>query len=485
MNSYREFHMMWWPLFLILTSVLFVSMRIKRAADPDSGQKVGESRIFGGYITILFAIILLATVLAPSIYIGVLIGYLFEFVLASLYYIALYYAMPVLRSKISAVACSSLWLIPGATAILTANYTWRANSPLLWIRLGKGAAKVLVIIAAVYLAAALVLFARSIVSHMIYRKKVLSASYPVTDEAVISILMQEAELTRSFKRYVPDPVVSTEVRMPVAIGLFLKKTRIVLPDADYTPEELRLIFRHELIHIARRDSHTKMDMALLCALFWPIPQMRRSAQRCAEDLELSCDEMVLRGLTEEDRIAYAGLILSRPSESKGFTTSLSAGAESLRYRLREILTPETKRSGAAFVCMVLVALVLLFRSAGLSVYAGKGQEIIFGKQDAAAAIQWEAFLPHDGDYFLDEVTIDSEKLNEYLSGLELDHAGWEDPEIRRSPEIKLYYHAPQGKDSMTLSLGNDYIMVSGKGSGAMGIYRIPGGLDWDFIDSLY
>ena len=171
MNSYREFHMMWWPLFLILTSVLFVSMRIKRAADPDSGQKVGESRIFGGYITSLFAIILLATALAPSIYIGVLIGYLFEFVLASLYYIALYYAMPVLRSKISAVACSSLWLIPGAIAVLMSNYTWRANSPLLWIRLGKGAAKVLVIIAAVYFAAALVLFVRSIVFHMNYRKR--------------------------------------------------------------------------------------------------------------------------------------------------------------------------------------------------------------------------------------------------------------------------------------------------------------------------
>ena len=70
--------------------------------------------------------------------------------------------------------------------------------------------------------------------------------------------------------------------------------RVVLPLRAYTPDELHLIFRHEMIHICRGDSVSKFFLTFCTALCWFNPLMWRAMRNSAEDMELSCDESVLQ-----------------------------------------------------------------------------------------------------------------------------------------------------------------------------------------------
>ena len=43
---------------------------------------------------------------------------------------------------------------------------------------------------------------------------------------------------------------------------------MVVPERDYTQEELRLVLRHELVHISREDSAAKFFLAFCTAMCW-------------------------------------------------------------------------------------------------------------------------------------------------------------------------------------------------------------------------
>ncbi len=137
-----------------------------------------------------------------------------------------------------------------------------------------------------------------------------------------------------------------------------------MPDQKYTDEELTWIYRHELTHIKNEDNQTKVMMTFFRAAYWFIPQMNKACNQTAEDIELSCDEMVMAGSDETTRRAYAKLILESPSDSRGFSTCLSASGQSMKYRLTQVVHPrETKRR--VDFCVIAVALVFIFMTVGL------------------------------------------------------------------------------------------------------------------------
>ena len=72
----------------------------------------------------------------------------------------------------------------------------------------------------------------------------------------------------------------------------------VLPTNHYTLDELQLIFRHELRHIQRQDGDTKAFLAFYRAFCWFNPLVWMASKKASEDIELSCDEMVLYNADE-------------------------------------------------------------------------------------------------------------------------------------------------------------------------------------------
>ena len=194
-----------------------------------------------------------------------------------------------------------------------------------------------------------------IFSHLRFRRWLLRGAAEVSDPAVLAVWQAELEWAGEKKpkfRLVTSPQAST----PITIGLFPKSVRVVLPQRHYTPDELKLIFRHELVHIGREDAWNKFFVAFCIAMCWFNPLMWMAMGRSSEDLELSCDETVLSGLEEGERRRYADLILRTAGDGRGFTTCLSASASALRYRLKSIVTPGKKASGALLVGAAFILL---------------------------------------------------------------------------------------------------------------------------------
>ena len=119
---------------------------------------------------------------------------------------------------------------------------------------------------------------------------------------------------------------------------------------------------HELVHIRRFDTAAKA--LLLCAAcvqwFNPLAWAVVSIGFC--DIELACDEAVLRGAPPKGRSAYARLLVDVADLRQGSLTSLSGGGyASLRKRIFAAMRPVDFRLSA-----VCAAFAMLFAATALS-----------------------------------------------------------------------------------------------------------------------
>ncbi|MDD5908611.1 MAG: M56 family metallopeptidase [Clostridia bacterium] len=95
---------------------------------------------------------------------------------------------------------------------------------------------------------------------------------------------------------------------PMLVGLI--RPRIILPETAITTLQLECILRHELTHLRRRDLLYKWFTVAVTSFHWfnPfMPWLRREIDRCCE---LSCDEGVIRTMTEGQRQAYGETLLA-------------------------------------------------------------------------------------------------------------------------------------------------------------------------------
>jgi len=297
---------------------------------------------------------------------------------SAVYYALLLPAMPFLRRRFSAITCAGLWLLPNAIYVaLNARLGPRRTPLTLFVprSVGRAAAWIWVLGAA-----AVMLW--KISGHFYIRGRLLSGAREADTSAAEAL---KKECSRTGESKPPRLVVSPAAATPLAIGGFFGRAAIVLPDQGYTLEELSLIFRHELVHIQRMDVWLKLLMVLLTAMCWWNPLMWIAVKYSARDVELGCDESVLLGADDAQRRSYARLLLTQAGDQRGFTTCLSASAEALRYRLRGVMSPGKKRSGALLVAVAVFALVAAYGWIAVAAEAGTAEELFFGGDSAAAA----------------------------------------------------------------------------------------------------
>ena len=270
-----------------------------------------------------------------------------------LYHVLLLPVLPLLRRKFSSRCCGVLWLLPAILYYVCVSDFYFIK-PLLVLPI---TAAWIPALGYVWLGGSITVMIWKIVQHLLYRRRILRNAEPVKEQRVLDVWKAERSWVFPGKENW-ELVISPNVRSPLSIGIFEGTTTVVLPDKEYTDDELKLIFRHELIHISRGDGKNKFFMAFCTAICWFNPLMWLSMRKSAEDFELSCDESVL--LDEEDAVRrqYAGLILNTAGEEKGFTTCLAASASALRYRLKNIVRGRKLRSGALLtfaLCLLLMA----------------------------------------------------------------------------------------------------------------------------------
>jgi len=229
---------------------------------------------------------------------------------------------------------------------------------------------------------AAVVLAWQIFSHYRFRRAILKDAVPVTDPELLSLWNHAQSILRRKK---PIPLlISPAVASPLTVGLYSMVA--LLPQRDFTLEQYRLIFRHELLHIQRSDVDTKCFCMLCRAICWFNPLVWVATRRASDDLELSCDELVVYGAEEPVRQTYAALLLETAGDQRGLSTCLSASASSLRQRLRGVMAPGKRTSGAVLLGLTTALLMLCFGIVTVGM-AGSGRDLALFRMDGP--VNWD------------------------------------------------------------------------------------------------
>lgn len=396
------------------------------------------------------------------------------------YYVLLMAVMPWLRRWVSARVCAMLWLLPDWIYV----FVGRLNLPTDGKKLVLHAPGTLVyVLLAVWAVGAVGVMVWKIGSHLAFRRRILKNAVPVTDRQTLHVW--EIELERAWIRKCKWKLVRSDaVTTPLSIGLYNRTTRIVLPMREYTQEELSLVLRHEIIHISRGDPASKFFLTFCTAMCWFNPLMWAAMRKSADDFELSCDESVLLDEPQPVRRQYAELLLQTAGDERGFTTCLSATAGALRYRLKNIMMPGKKRTGAILIGLTLFVLAMCSGYVALAYDAQPGAAHIFGGQDLST-VTVDSVDPWNDPRGKDGVCLNEEALKAYLASLELElyteeiHAYNEDERT-----IFIEFDSPQGYLSAALCDRAVQVTRSQNGETTGRDYYLKTPLDWDYLDTL-
>ena len=113
---------------------------------------------------------------------------------------------------------------------------------------------------------------------------------------------------------------------------------------------------HELVHKRRLDNLWRFVALLICCVHWFNPVVWRCLRLFFADMELSCDERVLRKLAPKERKDYAMALLS-VAEGRDLFVSAFGGA-GLRLRITRVLTYRRLTVGASLAFALLTGAVL-------------------------------------------------------------------------------------------------------------------------------
>jgi len=400
------------------------------------------------------------------------------FLHTSTYFLLLLLALPLLRRWISARVCAVLWLLP--------TYLYYTELSLMdlpepqWVIFApwKLAGPVIAVWAVGFLA----VLGWKMGSHFAFRKKILHCARTERNQAVLDLWRREQERA-NFKKTDLQLMRSSAVQTPLSIGFFRSTTRVVLPERDYTMEELALIFRHEIIHIGREDSDNKFFLVFCTAMCWFNPLMWIAMRRSAEDLELSCDETVLLEADEPTRRRYAELLLKTAGDERGFTTCLSASAKTMRYRLKNVVKPRRRLVGGVAAGLIFFALMLSGGYVALAYDTISGQELIF-EEEKLSDFSVNSIRRLDAEKLKFYDCGDEAALNDYLAGLTFHRmtGNYTFPE-KKENGISVLYHGPDGVFAATLTDEVLEITVLHSGGGS-GTYYHTEEIDWEYLYSL-
>jgi beta-lactamase regulating signal transducer with metallopeptidase domain len=402
------------------------------------------------------------------------------------YFGILLLAMPVLRKVMRAESCATLWEI-GPSIMLLSLFAHFFVPPLWVIRLPISVPgdMVIQVLHGIWFAGFAGVMIWSIVSHLVFRRRLLKNAKPIRDEGILEIYHEQKRIIN----FIDDRIrlcVSPDLKSPLSVGLFRSSTCLILPDRHYTPEELELVFHHELVHICRQDSFHKLSMRIYTAVLWFNPLMWLSTRVCAEDIELSCDEAVVYGEPEGVRKQYAHLLLETAADSRGFTTCLSSSAKSLRYRLKNVVKPGKKIIGGIAVGVLCFALMACTLFTGFRFRPAEAKELIFKQEDMQAFEVRQVTCITDGKQYSCEGSRKSEQLLEYLGSLSLGittgrYELYEEPDL-----CHIVVAAPE--ESYSITFGERYLQVThyifledGGRRSTESFYELDTAPDWDFI----
>lgn len=192
-----------------------------------------------------------------------------------------------------------------------------------------------------------------IVTHLRFRREYKTA-LPVNHQFVIQ-LQQEYEVQRKVKIRQSDRIAT-----PLTYGII--QPVILLPkQTDWADEtRLRYVLAHEFVHIRRFDTLTKLLSAAALCLHWFNPFVWLMYVLMNRDIELACDEAVIKTVKGNDKSVYALTLIGLEEKKNQFTPLVSNfNKNAVEERIVSIMKFKKTSFAATLVALLLVAGVII------------------------------------------------------------------------------------------------------------------------------
>lgn len=183
------------------------------------------------------------------------------------------------------------------------------------------------------------------------------------NENILSVLHSISDLYK-MKRIPQLYLLNDRNTGPFTIGIIHKK--IYIPDKSYMEKDLHYILSHEVVHCKEKDTGIKLFAMLVKVLHWFNPFVGLMVRCLEQDIELSCDEIVLEKKSMIERKEYSEIIMSFISPEKlkrlYFSSEYLNNTKFIKRRFQNIYNTENK-TGGFMRCICFIGCFLLILAA--------------------------------------------------------------------------------------------------------------------------
>ncbi|WP_240415395.1 M56 family metallopeptidase [Paenibacillus periandrae] len=217
-----------------------------------------------------------------------------------------------------------------------------------------------------------------------------------TDDPLIMGELATCRQTMGVKQEIQvylSPYIST----PFLYGIF--KPRIVLAaNMEFTPEQYRQIFLHELTHYKRYDIVLKCLMVFINATHWFNPFVYWARRDIDRYCELSCDEKIVPYMNDAERKRYCELLLhvlwNAVNQKDELYSAFSGKRDYLERRISMIMrSKHYKGKQSVRVFTVAILLSVAFISTALAYIGSHNESLKMGDEPKSAASPAGAYVP--------------------------------------------------------------------------------------------
>ncbi|SFR69770.1 transcriptional attenuator, LytR family [Anaeromicropila populeti] len=203
-----------------------------------------------------------------------------------------------------------------------------------------------------------------IMAYMSFQKKISKWCHSVRNSEIHNVLQElctEMDIKEEI-RLVTCPLIHS----PMLTGF--RNPVIVLPTKEFTLEQYSFILKHELVHYKNHDLYYKLLLLCATGFHWFNPLVHYMARTAYSDIELYCDEKVVKERNLQYREEYSLTLLQIMSGTYGdnilLTTGFSEKKKQVKKRVYQIMNIKPTKRGTSIIIGVICVIFLISNITG-------------------------------------------------------------------------------------------------------------------------
>ena len=196
-------------------------------------------------------------------------------------------------------------------------------------------------------------------SYMAFHRKVKYIAR-TTDNATYLDIMQEQKNHLHITKDI-QLLIYNDINSPLLLGF--RNPCILLPNNNYTKDQIEFIIKHELTHYKHHDLYIKLLLIVSNALHWFNPIIYLLVREASLTMELYCDESVTAKQTLSYREQYSLTLLQIMKGGNSHSPALlSTGftnyAKHMKERFLHIMNTSTKKKGSILIILSITIILI-------------------------------------------------------------------------------------------------------------------------------